>query len=90
MTGKLMSPGRLGNTKPPSTFSLCSRHSEHRGLAKPDEVGLTQPSMLVCAVLCAIQAINNFGSPIFAQMVVSLISTYGVFVVSSLLALDPW
>jgi chitin synthase len=46
--------------------------------------------MLVCAVLCAIQAINNFGSPIFAQMVVSLISTYGVFVVSSLLALDPW
>ncbi|ORY30579.1 chitin synthase 6 [Naematelia encephala] len=46
--------------------------------------------MLVCAVLCTVQAIKNFGSPIFARMVVSVISTYGVFIVSSILALDPW
>lgn len=46
--------------------------------------------MLVCAVLCAIQAVKNIGSPIFAKMVISLISTYGVYIVSSLLALDPW
>ena len=47
-------------------------------------------SMLVCAVLCTIQAVKNLHSPIFTQMVVSLASTYGVFIVSSLLALDPW
>ncbi len=46
--------------------------------------------MLVCAILCTIQAVNNLGTPIFARMVVSLISTYGVFIVSSVLALDPW
>ena len=47
-------------------------------------------SMLVCAVLCTIQAVKNFDSPIFARMVVSLVATYGVFVASSVLALDPW
>nr|XP_031864416.1 uncharacterized protein CI109_000330 [Kwoniella shandongensis]KAA5531488.1 hypothetical protein CI109_000330 [Kwoniella shandongensis] len=46
--------------------------------------------MLVCAVLCTIQAVKNFSSPVFARMVVSVISTYGVYIVSSLLALDPW
>ncbi|WRT68002.1 uncharacterized protein IL334_004977 [Kwoniella shivajii] len=45
--------------------------------------------MLVAAVLCTVQAIKNFDSPIFSRMVVSLVSTYGVFVASSLLALDP-
>ena len=47
-------------------------------------------SMLVCAVLCTLQAIKHMDSPIFARMVFSLITTYGVFIVSSLLALDPW
>lgn len=51
---------------------------------------LTSLSMLVCAVLCAIQAVRNIGSPVFAKMIISLISTYGVYIVSSLLALDPW
>lgn len=46
--------------------------------------------MLVCAVLCAVQAVKHVGEPIYAQMIVSLASTYGVFVVSSLMALDPW
>jgi hypothetical protein len=47
-------------------------------------------SMLVCAILCAIKAVQNIHEPIFAKMIVSLASTYGVFIVSSLLALDPW
>ncbi|KAL7420606.1 Chitin synthase, class 6 [Cryptotrichosporon argae] len=46
--------------------------------------------MLVCAVLCMIQAIKNIDSPVFARMIVSMLSTYGAFVASSLLALDPW
>lgn len=46
--------------------------------------------MLVAAVLCAVQAIKNISSPVFAKMVVSLISTYGIYVVSSFMALDPW
>ncbi|EIW67717.1 hypothetical protein TREMEDRAFT_11732, partial [Tremella mesenterica DSM 1558] len=46
--------------------------------------------MLVCAVLCAAQAVKQFNQPIFARMVVSLASTYGIFIVSSILALDPW
>ncbi|WWC88444.1 uncharacterized protein L201_003355 [Kwoniella dendrophila CBS 6074] len=46
--------------------------------------------MLVAAVLCTVQAIKNFDSPIFARMVVSLVSTYGIFIASSILALDPW
>jgi hypothetical protein len=43
VTGKLTSPGRLGNTKLLSTFSLCSRHSEHRCLASPRRFG-TDPT----------------------------------------------
>ncbi|WVR06545.1 hypothetical protein IAU60_003576 [Kwoniella sp. DSM 27419] len=46
--------------------------------------------MLVAAVLCTVQAIKHFDSPIFSRMVVSLISTYGIFIASSILALDPW
>lgn len=46
--------------------------------------------MLVAAVLCMVQAIKNINSPIFAKMVVSLIATYGIYVISSFLALDPW
>jgi chitin synthase len=46
--------------------------------------------MLVCAILCTISAVGRINEPIFAQMVVSIGSTYGVFVISSLLALEPW
>lgn len=46
--------------------------------------------MLICGVLCVAQAIKNTSDPIFSRMVVSLIATYGIFVVSSILALDPW
>lgn len=47
------------------------------------------PSMLACGVVCTVKAIQNIDSPIFARMIVSLLSTYGVYVVSSILALDP-
>jgi chitin synthase len=46
--------------------------------------------MLVCAVLCAVQAVMNIDSPIYARMIVSLASTYGIFIASSVLAMDPW
>ena len=46
--------------------------------------------MIACAIVCTITAVKKIGEPIFAQMVVSLGATYGVFVVSSLLALEPW
>ena len=46
--------------------------------------------MLICAVLCALQAVQNFDDPIFARMIVSLASTYGAYIISSVLALDPW
>ncbi|ORX37201.1 chitin synthase-domain-containing protein [Kockovaella imperatae] len=46
--------------------------------------------MLACAILCSIKAVRNFDSPVFARMIISLGSTYGVYVASSLLALDPW
>ncbi|EJT48618.1 hypothetical protein A1Q1_02345 [Trichosporon asahii var. asahii CBS 2479] len=46
--------------------------------------------MLICGVLCIAVAIENIGSPVFSRMVVSLIATYGIFVISSILALDPW
>nr|ODN85291.1 hypothetical protein L203_04896 [Cryptococcus depauperatus CBS 7841] len=46
--------------------------------------------MMVAAALCAVQAVKDFNSPIFSRMIISLISTYGVYVVSSILAFDPW
>jgi chitin synthase len=46
--------------------------------------------MLCCGVVCVVQAVKNTSSPIFGRMVVSLIATYGIFIVSSILALDPW
>jgi chitin synthase len=46
--------------------------------------------MLVCGVLCIVEAVRQMDSPIFQRMVVSLIATYGIFIISSILALDPW
>ena len=46
--------------------------------------------MLACAILCSIKAIKHFDSPVFARMLISVVSTYGVYVISSLMALDPW
>ena len=47
--------------------------------------------MLFAAVFCILRAVHGFGdSSIFAQIIVSTISTYGCYVLSSFLALDPW
>ena len=45
--------------------------------------------MLVGGVLCIVKMFQGDSSSTFAQLVVSLVSTYGVYVVGSLLALDP-
>ncbi|TXT15990.1 hypothetical protein VHUM_00493 [Vanrija humicola] len=46
--------------------------------------------MLIAGVVCTVAAIKNIDKPIFIRLVVSLAATYGIFVVSSFLALDPW
>ncbi|BEI89310.1 uncharacterized protein CcaverHIS019_0206720 [Cutaneotrichosporon cavernicola] len=46
--------------------------------------------MLVCGVLCIVEAVRQMDSPIFQRMIISLLATYGIFIVSSILALDPW
>ena len=47
--------------------------------------------MFAAAIFCTIRAIKNFqDAAIFAQLVVSLVSTYGCYVLASLLHLDPW
>lgn len=38
----------------------------------------------------SIDAGEVFGNKIFRNIVLSLIATYGLYIVSSLLALDPW
>ncbi len=44
--------------------------------------------MLVCSVLCAVKVLKQGANVIVVRMMVSLISTYGVFVIAALLALD--
>jgi len=47
--------------------------------------------MLFAAVFCIYKAASNLsGHSAFAQIIASLVATYGVYVLSSLLALDPW
>lgn len=46
--------------------------------------------MLAAAAVCAVRAFKQSDNPIFAQMLVSMIATYGVYVVASILALDPF
>ncbi|EJU04297.1 glycosyltransferase family 2 protein [Dacryopinax primogenitus] len=46
--------------------------------------------MVVCAVLCAVKALEQIGTPMYSRMVLSLLVTYGSFVAASALFLDPW
>lgn len=46
--------------------------------------------MLVAAILCTIKAAEHPDEPIYFQMIISVLATYGVYVVSSLMAWDPW
>lgn len=68
-----------------------AHHVVSRNATAPPGLSLISTlSMLVGAVLCTVQAVKNIGSPVFTNMVVSLVTTYGVFIVSSILAMDPW
>jgi chitin synthase len=46
--------------------------------------------MLVAAVICMVRAFKLSSDPIFARMLVSVVATYGVYVMASILALDPF
>jgi len=45
--------------------------------------------MMIAAILCFARAVQNAHDAIYAQMVVSVLATYGVYLLSSLIALDP-
>ncbi|KAK0529402.1 Chitin synthase, class 3 [Tilletia horrida] len=45
--------------------------------------------MMTAAILCFSHAVHNVHDAIYAQMVVSVLATYGVYLMSSLIALDP-
>lgn len=52
---------------------------------------LTLPHQIGAAVFCVVKAVQNMSeSAIFAQIVVSIVSTYGCYVVASIIACDPW
>ena len=46
--------------------------------------------MMAAAIVCMVQAFKNINNPIFAQMIVSVVATFGVFIVASFLAFDPF
>ncbi|BGP17939.1 hypothetical protein JCM10213_003947 [Rhodosporidiobolus nylandii] len=51
----------------------------------------TTAYMFAAAGFCAYHAFKNAGdSVLMAQVVISLAATYGVYILSSLIALDPW
>lgn len=45
--------------------------------------------MLVAGIVCIVKMFQGDHNSTFAQLVVSLVATYGVYILSSLLALDP-
>jgi hypothetical protein len=46
--------------------------------------------MMVAAVLCAVRAVTNLDNVMFVRMIISVLSTYGVYVISSIIAFDPF
>lgn len=45
--------------------------------------------MMIAAILEITHVIGNAHNAIYAQMIVSLLATYGVYLLSSLIAFDP-
>ena len=45
---------------------------------------------MACAVLCSLRAAEFIDTPLYRNMVFSVIITYGVYFASSMLALDPY
>jgi len=46
--------------------------------------------MMACAILCSLRAAEFIDTPMYRNMVFSVIITYGVYFASSSLALDPY
>ncbi|CAO1628430.1 unnamed protein product [Parajaminaea phylloscopi] len=46
--------------------------------------------MFIAAIFCLVHAASHVHDAIYAQMIVSLLATYGVYMISSCIALDPW
>ncbi|CAD6918652.1 unnamed protein product [Tilletia laevis] len=44
---------------------------------------------MTAAILCFVRAVHNTHDAIYAQMVVSVLATYGVYLISSFIACDP-
>lgn len=52
---------------------------------------LTTAYMIAGAIYCIVRVANQMDdNALFAQIVISLVVTYGVYIVASLMALDPW
>ncbi|CAO1619779.1 unnamed protein product [Jaminaea pallidilutea] len=45
--------------------------------------------MFIGAIFCLVHAVHNVHDAIYAQMIVSLLATYGVYIISSCIAMDP-
>lgn len=45
--------------------------------------------MIACAIVCAVQAARSKNSGLYGKMILSVISTYGLWVAASILAFDP-
>ncbi|KAE8212026.1 hypothetical protein CF327_g4281 [Tilletia walkeri] len=45
--------------------------------------------MMTAAILCFVRAVHNVHNAIYAQMVVSVLATYGVYLIASLISCDP-
>lgn len=47
--------------------------------------------MMIATVFCLVKSFHTAQTgAVYAQLIISMVSTYGVYMISSLLALDPW
>lgn len=47
--------------------------------------------MVAAAAICTVYAVKNFtDNTLFAQMIISMVSTYGIWIAASVIACDPW
>lgn len=47
--------------------------------------------MMIATIFCLVKSFRDVQTgAVYAQLIISMISTYGVYMISSLLALDPW
>ena len=77
---------------PPPPPAASSRQTDARVILPQIIIfSTTTAYMFGAAGFCVYKAVEQSGdSLIMAQIVVSLVSTYGVYVLASIIALDPW